>query len=138
MAMTETPTPFPIGQKIRRLRELKGMKQETLAFEIGTSRQNMSKIEQSDTIEKETLEKISSALGVSVDAIKKYNDDAIVSNINSFYDNSALNFQCTFNPFDKIVQLYDEKIVLLERMLQSEKEKWEKFEALVNKNKPTS
>jgi hypothetical protein len=43
---------------------------------------------------------------------------------NTYHDNSAsLNYQCSFNPIDKIVELYNEKIVLLERLLQAEKEK---------------
>jgi hypothetical protein len=29
----------------------------------------------------------------------------------------------TFNPIDKIVALYDEKVALLERLIQAEKEK---------------
>jgi len=32
---------------------------------------------------------------------------------------------CTFNPIHKIVELYDEKVALLERLLQSEREKVE-------------
>ena len=118
-----------IGRKISKIRELRGMKQETLATELGISQQAVSKIEQSADVEDEALEKISKILGVPADAIKNFNDDAvlnIISNTFTSQDTStlnAINFQPSFNPIDKIVELYNEKIVLLERILQAEKEK---------------
>ena len=118
-----------IGRKISKIRELKGMKQETLAAELGISQQAVSKIEQSADVDGEALEKISKILGVPADAIKNFNDDAvlnIISNTFTSQDTStlnAINFQPSFNPIDKIVELYNEKIVLLERLLQAEKEK---------------
>jgi len=118
-----------IGRKISKIRELRGMKQETLAAELGISQQAVSKIEQSADVDGEALEKISKILGVPADAIKNFNDDAvlnIISNTFTSQDTStlnAINFQPSFNPIDKIVELYNEKIVLLERLLQVEKEK---------------
>jgi transcriptional regulator with XRE-family HTH domain len=118
-----------IGRKISKIRELKGMKQETLASELGISQQMVSKIEQSADVDGEALEKIAKILGVPADAIKNFNDDAvlnIISNTFTSQDTStlnAINFQPSFNPIDKIVELYNEKIILLERLLQSEKEK---------------
>ena len=105
------------------------MKQETLASELGISQQAVSKIEQSADVDGEALEKISKILGVPADAIKNFNDDAvlnIISNTFTSQDTStlnAINFQPSFNPIDKIVELYNEKVALLERLLQSEKEK---------------
>jgi transcriptional regulator with XRE-family HTH domain len=118
-----------IGRKISKIRELRGMKQETLAAELGISQQAVSKIEQSADVDGEALEKISKILGVPADDIKNFNDDAvlnIISNTFTSQDTStlnAINFQPSFNPIDKIVELYNEKIVLLERLLQAEKEK---------------
>ena len=107
-----------IGRKISRIRELRGMKQEALAAELGISQQAVSKIEQSEKVEDEVLDKIASALGVSSDGIKKFSEEAIFTNIsNTFNDTSYLiNYQ--FNPVEKIVELY-------ERLLQSEREKVE-------------
>jgi len=118
-----------IGRKISKIRELRGMKQETLAAELGISQQAVSKIEQSADVDGEALEKIAKILGVPADAIKNFNDDAvlnIISNTFTSQDTStlnAINFQPSFNPIDKIVELYNEKIVLFERLLQAEKEK---------------
>lgn len=117
-----------IGRKISKIRELRGMKQETLASELGISQQAISKIEQSADVEDEALEKIAKALGITKEAIKNFNDDAIINYFNTFNDNSFNNgaynaFGCTFNPIEKVVELY-------ERLLASEREK---IEILKNK-----
>jgi transcriptional regulator with XRE-family HTH domain len=124
--MTE-PT-LHIGRKISRIRELRGMKQEALAAELGISQQAVSKIEQSAEVESEALEKIAKILGVTSEAVKNFSEDAMVNYFNTFNDStisdsSFNNFHCTFNPIDKIVELYNEKVDLLERLLASEKEK---------------
>ena len=113
-----------IGRKISRIRELRGMKQESLAAELGISQQAVSKIEQSAEVEDSALEKIAAALGVSKEAIKNYSDEAVIYNIQNNYEGSnngvttvsVMNYHCTFNPLDKVVELY-------ERLLQAEKEK---------------
>lgn len=116
-----------IGRKISRIRELRGIKQEALAAELGVSQQTVSRLEQSEVIEDEVLEKVAKILGVSAEAIKNYSDEAVIYNIQNNYEGSVSNYSgiynCTFNPIEKIVQLYDEKIALLERLLQAEKEK---------------
>ncbi len=110
-----------IGRKISRIRELRGMKQEALAAELGISQQAVSKIEQSAEVEEAALEKIAAALGVSIESIKNFSDEAALNYFNTFNDNSTgafNNFNCTFNPIDKVVELY-------ERLLASEREKTE-------------
>ncbi|MGO4875783.1 helix-turn-helix domain-containing protein [Pedobacter psychrotolerans] len=49
------------------MRELRGMKQEALAIELGISQQEISKLEQSADIEDSTLEKVAKVLGLSAD-----------------------------------------------------------------------
>lgn len=114
-----------IGRKISKIRELKGMKQETLASELGISQQAVSKIEQSAEVEDAALEKIAKILGVTADAVKNFTEEAVFNYFNNFHDSSSGDFRhhCTFNPIEKIVELYDEKVALLERLLQAEKEK---------------
>lgn len=117
-----------IGRKIARIRELRGMKQDALAMELGISQQAVSKIEQSETVEEETLERVAKALGVTADGIQKFNEEAVFNIIsNTFTDHSSNNnnYQCTFNPIDKIIELYEEKQALMERLLESEREKVE-------------
>jgi len=47
-----------IGRKISRIRELRGMKQETLAEELGISQQAVSNIENSEKVDDVKLEEI--------------------------------------------------------------------------------
>jgi transcriptional regulator with XRE-family HTH domain len=116
-----------IGRKISRIRELRGMKQEALAAELGISQQAVSKIELSDNVEDEVLEKIASALGVTAEGIKKFNEEAVFNIIgNNYHDNSSsVQYQCTFNPIDKLIEVYDENKKLYEQLLASEREKVE-------------
>ncbi|MDO3627165.1 helix-turn-helix domain-containing protein [Mucilaginibacter sp. BT774] len=111
-----------IGRKITKLRELRGMKQETLAAELGISQQAISKIEQSADVEDDALIKIAKVLGVTVEGLRHFTEDSVFNNINNFHDNSIQN---NFNPIEKIVALYDDKVALLERLLASEREKVE-------------
>ena len=53
---------------------------------------------------------------VLVEAIKNFDEEKAIYNIQNNYDNAANNINYQFNPIDKIVQLYDEKIALCEKM----------------------
>jgi transcriptional regulator with XRE-family HTH domain len=121
------PTNTHIGRKISRIRELRGIKQETLASELGVSQQSVSRMEQSEVLEDDVLEKVAKILGVPVDAIKNFSEEAVINIISSTLHNTSglvnYNPTFTFNPIEKIVELYDEKIDLLERLLLAEKEK---------------
>ncbi|WP_428231769.1 helix-turn-helix domain-containing protein [Flavobacterium sp.] len=128
--MSTTSKPKHIGRNISRIRELKGMKQDALAYAIGLSQQTISSIETSEFVDKEKLEKIAEALGVTVEAIENFSEEAVFNFFNNFYDNSSIsgaqgiNNSCTFNPLDKVVELY-------ERLVQVEKEKNEYLEKLL-------
>ena len=75
-----------IGRRIERIRELKGIKQETLASSLGVSQQTISRIERSDTVDEEKLEKIAEALGVSTEAIKNFDENAAIVNIQNNHE----------------------------------------------------
>lgn len=127
METSAKPSNNHIGRKIGRIREMRGIKQETLATELGVSQQTVSRMEQSETIEDDVLEKVAKVLGVPADAIKNFSEEAVINIISSTLHNTSglvnYNPTFTFNPIEKIVELYDEKIALLERLLESEKEK---------------
>ena len=81
-----------IGRKISRLRELRGLKQEAIALELGISQQAVSKLEQSETIEDEELEKVAKVLGVLPEGLKNFSEESVFQIINNtFQDNSANN-----------------------------------------------
>ena len=134
-----TATKNHIGRKISRIRELRNMKQEALAQTLGISQQAVSAIENSETIEDSKLEEIAKALGVTVEGIKQFSEEAvfnIIGNTVNNHDNASMNsnlqYQPTFNPLDKVVELFDENKKLYERLLQAEKEKIAYLEKLVN------
>ncbi len=130
--MNTATKPNHIGRNISRIRELRGMKQEALAIAIGVSQQSVSNIEGSETVEEEKLKAIAEVLGVSAEAIKNYSDETVLNNIQNNYEGSVIhggptvNHNCTFNPLDKVVELY-------ERLVQAEKEKVEYLEKLLKK-----
>ena len=83
--MSTTATkPSHIGRKITRIRELRGMKQEALAQELGISQQSVSHIEQSESLEAERLERVAKALGVTKEAIENFNEETAINYFNSF------------------------------------------------------
>ncbi len=125
-------TTLHIGRKIGRIREMKGIKQEALAIELGVSQQSVSNIEKSSKVEDEVLEKIAKALGVTGDAIRNFSEEAVTNYFNTFNDSSvnqgavgSNNFNCTFNPLDKLLEVIEENKKLYERLLDSEREKVE-------------
>ena len=131
--MNTATKPKHIGRNISRIRELRGMKQEALANAIGVSQQSVSNIEGSETVDEEKLQAIAEVLGVSAEAIKNYNDETVFNIIgNTYHDNaSSLNYNCTFNPLDKLVEVYEENKKLYERLLESEKVKIAYLEKLI-------
>ncbi|MFH6996150.1 helix-turn-helix domain-containing protein [Flavobacterium sp. FlaQc-48] len=127
--MSTAIKPKHIGRNISRIRELKDMKQEALAYALGTSQQTISAIENSETVDEQRLIEIAKALEVSVEAIKNFSEEAVFNIIgNTFQDHGSIttgNYNCNFNPLDKVVELY-------ERLVQAEKDKVEYLEKLLN------
>lgn len=125
-------SPVHLGRNVQRTREILGMKQLTLADITGMSQQNISKLEQSEFIVDETLDKLAKGLGVSVEFIKNFSEEKTIYNLQSNYSvadhgTNQINYQPTFNnnPVDKVVELF-------EKLLKSEQEK---VELLANANK---
>lgn len=127
-----------LGRNISRIREMKGMKQETLAELLGISQQKMSVLENTADLEDAKLDDIAKALEVPSQAIKEYSDERminIISNNTFNNDSSAVKnlYNPTFNPLDKLVEAYDENKKLYERLLAAEKEKLAYVEQLLKK-----
>jgi transcriptional regulator with XRE-family HTH domain len=131
--MSTAIKPKHIGRNISRIRELKDMKQDALALALGITQQTISNIENSETVDEQRLIEIAKALEVSVEAIKNFSEEGVFNYFNTFNDavsNSSFgqgtyNNECTFNPLDKVVELY-------ERLVQAEKDKVEYLEKLLN------
>ena len=118
------------GRSIKRIRDMLGIKQETLAAELNMTQQAFSKLEQKEQIEDEMLDKIVKILHVSTEALKTMSEEATINYFNTFTNSEnehffSQNCQYTFNPIDKIVELYErlvkaeqEKVALLEEQLK--------------------
>lgn len=121
------------GRNIKRFREMLGIKQEALASELGEdwNQRKISLLEQKDVVEDDLLIQVAKVLKVPVEAIKNFDEEAAINVIgNSYHDNSTsnVNYHCTFNPIDKIVELYD-------ALVKSEREKIELMQKILEKMK---
>ncbi|MBS0026487.1 helix-turn-helix transcriptional regulator [Chitinophaga sp. 22321] len=129
------------GHNIKRFREMLGIKQEALAFELGDdwNQKKISLLEGKETVEPDILELVAKALKVPAEAIKNFSEEAAVNIIsNTFQDESvayAQYYKCTFNPFEKWVETVDKNEKLYEALLQSEREKVEILEKLLSEKK---
>ena len=120
------------GRNIKRFREMLGIKQEALAFELGDdwNQKKVSLLEQKETVESDILAQVAEILKVPTEAIENFDEEQAVNIIsNTFTSNdtstlNAINVQPTFNPLDKMVELY-------ERMLEQQKEMIETLERLI-------
>ena len=82
-----------LGDNIRAIRELKGIKQETFAEMMGVTQAAISKLESTEKIDDERLKDIADKLGVSVNAMKRFNADAVIlhfENVNSYDSTTAI------------------------------------------------
>ncbi|WP_121487894.1 helix-turn-helix transcriptional regulator [Chryseobacterium sp. 7] len=120
------------GRNIKRFREMLGIKQEALAFELGDdwNQKKISLLEQKETVESDILAQVAKILKVPAEAIENFDEEQAVNIIsNTFNDQSnGYNYypNFNFNPLDKMVELY-------ERMLQQQREMIEKLEKILNK-----
>ncbi|WP_339868819.1 XRE family transcriptional regulator [uncultured Algoriphagus sp.] len=130
------------GRNIKRFREMMGIKQEALAFELGEdwSQKKISLLEQKEEVEEELLRQVAEILKVPAEAIKSFSEETainIISNtFHDFKDNataSALNYKCSFNPIDKLIEALEENKKLYERLLESEREKVEIMKRMLEK-----
>ncbi|ACU06710.1 hypothetical protein FIC_00236 [Flavobacteriaceae bacterium 3519-10] len=123
------------GRNVKRFREMLGIKQEALAFDLGDewNQKKISLLEQKDVIEDPLLKKISEVLKIPVEAFQNFDEEAAINVIANTFNNhdhsnpqfaSVINNSPTFNPIDKMVELY-------ERMLEQQKDMIEKLEKLI-------
>lgn len=117
-----------IGRKIERVRRLRGMTQTDLGDILGVTKQAISKMEQTEKIDDDRLKQIAKALGVTEDGLKNFSEEKVLYNTINFYENCGVNSasisaytETTNNfPIEKIIKLF-------EKLLQNEREKFEKI-----------
>ena len=142
---TERTKKVHIGRNIKRFRDILAIKQEALAIELGEdwTQKKVSIMESKPSIDLQLLDKVAAALKIPADAIKNFDEEKTMFNIQHNYEGSNVgtgsgissggdatgNNACTFNPLDKLVEamdqiklLYEENKSLYERLLQTEKD----------------
>ena len=127
------------GRNVKRFREMLGIKQEALAFDLGNewNQKKISMLEQKDIIEDDILKQISNSLKIPVEAFQNFDEEQAVNLIScNFSDNAMFNNRIEIfnnNPIEDIKKLHEEKIALFERMLKEKDEMMARLEKLINK-----
>ena len=118
-----------IGRKIERIRRLRGMTQTELGDSLGVSKQAISKMEQTEQLDDERVKQVAEALGVTDEGLKNFHEEKVLYNTINFYENCGVNSASisahaeteTINnfPLEKTIEMF-------EKLLQKEKDKFEK------------
>jgi transcriptional regulator with XRE-family HTH domain len=116
------------GQNVKRLREILNIKQEVLADKIKVTQQSLSRYETLEKLDEEVLEKIAKEMNIPVDAIKNFDEEKAINIVsNTFHDRSFLGgitqYNPTFNPIDKVIELSEQQAELYERIIKEKEEK---------------
>ena len=122
------------GQNVKIFRNMRNMKQEEFAKQIGVKQSVVTKLERQSIIEETMLLKCAEVLGIPVDVLKEFELekmlDYFIYNINT--QNGAFSFSkeganantnTTNYPIEKLMELQHKNTELYERLLQAEKEK---------------
>lgn len=137
------------GRNVKRFREMLGIKQEGLAYMLGEdwNQKKISSLEQKDLIDDQLLEGIAKKLKVPADAIKNFDEEMAVYNIQNNYEGSNTgatgvgvgegagnqNHHCTFNPLEKYIEAMEENKCLYEQLLTVEREKIALLQKMLDK-----
>ncbi|RYD59123.1 MAG: XRE family transcriptional regulator [Sphingobacteriales bacterium] len=133
------------GRNIKRLREMRGMKQEAFAADLGEewTQRKVSLLETKEEVEPEILELVAKVLNITPEAIKTMDDEGMTNIItNTFNDNSSYgqgatgwhnNGSLTINTAEKWLEALEENKKLYERLLHAEREKNDLLQKLLDK-----
>jgi len=127
------------GRNVKRFREMLGIKQEALAFDLGEdwNQKKISLIEQKEVIEDHLLKAISDVLKIPVEAFQNFDEEQAINIISNTFNDEAFigNSGGTYNinPMIEIIKLHEEKIALYERMLKEKEEMMDRLEKLVGR-----
>jgi transcriptional regulator with XRE-family HTH domain len=126
------------GRNVKRFREMLGIKQEALAFDLGDdwNQKKISMLEQKDVIEDNLLKQISNSLRIPVEAFQNFDEEQAVNIIsNTFNDQSnGYNYYPTFNvnPVEKWIEALEEIKRLNLELLKSKDEHIKVLEKLIS------
>ncbi|NBA84991.1 helix-turn-helix domain-containing protein [Emticicia sp. CRIBPO] len=134
------PSRIHEGRNIKRFREMLGIKQEALAFELGDdwNQKKVSILEQRETVDDRIMKQVSDVLKIPVDAIKNFDEEQViniisntVNNSDNATGNSLFSYHPTINPIEKWIEALEENKRLTAELLKAKDEKIELLERLL-------
>lgn len=115
-----------IENKIRNIRELKNLTQEYMADKLGISQAAYSKIENGATkVSYEKLQDIAKIMDVKVEDIQSFETEKYFNSFNNLKGNNNGVVTIAFD--EDIKKLYEDKIVLLEKLLSKTEQELNKY-----------
>jgi transcriptional regulator with XRE-family HTH domain len=115
-------------QKCKAHSEILGIKQDDLATRMGLTQQAVSQLGAKEALDRDILDKVAKAMGVNIEAIKNFSEEAAVNFFNTFNDNSVSHVisnygTYNYNPIEKWMETLEENKKLYERLLQVKKKR---------------
>jgi transcriptional regulator with XRE-family HTH domain len=120
-----------LGEKIKKIRDLKGMTQEDIASKLNISSQAYSKIERNETkIDEKRLEQIANALDVPAESIQKFDEsNFFISNLKECENSQSLGMMNTVNNYyyntDQVIPALENLVELQKKQLKQQSDEIE-------------
>jgi transcriptional regulator with XRE-family HTH domain len=120
-----------IGDKIKRIRDIKGLKQEDIAALLKITPQAYSKVERNETkLDTDRLEEIAKIFNMTVDEIQQFDDKNLflnnlqeckdsltINNINNFYTNDQAMFDTMIAQQKEVIEMLKDELQFLRSQL---------------------
>lgn len=109
---------------------MRGMGQKALALELGIAQQNVAKMEKKKEITDDQLEQVAKVLKTTTDAIKDFDENAIINN--NILNDQVNNYN--IHPLDKVSELYKQILAEKDKEIATLKAELEEYKT--GKGKP--
>jgi transcriptional regulator with XRE-family HTH domain len=115
-----------IGMRIKNIRELRGYPQKYVADKLKMTQAGYSKIERGESdVAYSKLEEISKVLEVSIEDLMAFDQQKF---LNSFNNVKGSNSNIVINDIKDVKKLYEDKILLLEKLLKIKEDRLTNYE----------
>ena len=115
--------PVHIGNNVRRIREISGKKQYELADECGLTQKQMSRLENSESIDDDQLDIIAEKLGVTSEFVRQFKEEHAISIVQhdiTVQDNATNNgYQNVNHPVNGFIEFFEKFIQKDQKATQS-------------------
>lgn len=119
------------GRNVKRFRESLGLPQTLLAEVLGMdwNTEAVELLESSAMIEIPILQKISVAMNIPVAAFQNFNEEQSMNIVSNTFNEGSIayaraeNIQCTYDPADKLIELYERMLKEKEAVIRKLEQK---------------